>query len=125
MSEKYPSKEKLKQKRQIDLLFAKGKWQTCGSLRIITLDLKLKPEENFKLENQKVGVSVSKRNFKRAVDRNRIKRLLREVYRKNKLLFSERFGEESISMLFWVAKNKPQHYHDVEDQFLALCKTKK
>lgn len=125
MSEKYPSKEKLKQKRQIDLLFAKGKWQTCGSLRVITLNLKLKPQENFTLENQKVGVSVSKRNFKKAVDRNRIKRLLREVYRKNKGLFTETFGEESLSMLFWVSKDMPKDFEEVEHQFLALCKGKK
>ena len=35
----------------------------------------------------KVGFSVPKRNVKLAVDRNRIKRLMREVYRKNKHLF--------------------------------------
>jgi len=34
----------------------------------------------------KVLISVPKRNFKRAVDRNRIKRLVREAYRKNKAL---------------------------------------
>lgn len=37
----------------------------------------------------KVMVSVSKRNFKKAVDRNYIKRLLRECYRRNKAIAEE------------------------------------
>lgn len=125
IKENYPACEKLKQKRLIDLLFAKGKWQTCGSLRIITLNLEAKPQEGFSVPMQKVGVSAPKRNFKKAVDRNRIKRLLREAYRKNKIIFEETFGAQSLSMLFWVSKEKPAGYAEVEKHLLDLCKSKK
>ena len=124
-NQKYPRKEKLKQKREIDLLFAKGKWNSCGNLRIISIDLEKKPQENFEISNQKVGVSISKRNFKKAVDRNRIKRLLRESYRLNKDIFTSKFGNHSLSMLFWVSKNHPENFSVVEAEFLNLCESKK
>lgn len=114
----YSRAEKLKNKKEIALLFEKGKWKSYGSLRMIIL-----PSEN--LENNKVGVSVSKRHFKKAVDRNRIKRLLREVYRLNKDLFNEKFGEKNLIMLFWVSPEKPQHYLLVEKEFLEFCGIKK
>lgn len=122
---KYPTKEKLKQKREIDLLFGKGKWYSCGNLRIISIDLDKKPQENFIISNQKFGVSVSKRYFKKAVDRNRIKRLLRENYRLNKKMFTEKFGVHSLSMLFWVSPEKPNHFLEVEKEFIKLCESKK
>ena len=124
-NQKYPRKEKLKQKREIDLLFAKGKWNSCGNLRIIFIDLQKKPQENFELSNQKVGVSVSKKYFKKAVYRNRIKRLLRECYRLNKDIFTSKFGSHSLSMLFWASKNLPKNYAEVETEFLKLCESKK
>lgn len=125
MNQKYPTKEKLKQKKEIDLLFSKGKWLTFDNLRVISLDLKKNPQEDFLLLNQKVGVSVSKKFFKKAVDRNRIKRLLRVAYRVNKDLFVERFGAESISMVFWISKDKPKSLELLEKNFAALCETKK
>ena len=106
-NQKYPRKEKLKQKREIDLLFAKGKWNSCGNLRIISIDLEKKPQENFEISNQKVGVSVSKKFFKKAVHRNRIKRLLRESYRLNKTVFQEKFGNSTLQCCFGILPKNP------------------
>lgn len=125
MTHKYPRKEKLKQKREIDLLFEKGKWLSQGNLRIISLDLEKKPQEDFSLTNQKFGVSVSKKYFKRAVDRNRIKRLLREVYRLNKEIYLAHFGTQTLAMFFWVSKEKPTDLKTLEENFITLCKSKK
>lgn len=116
---KYPKAEKLKKDTEITLLFAKGKWRSCGNLRIIIL----KNHQDLQNENVKLGVSVSKRYFKKAVHRNRIKRLLRECYRLNKDLFVEKFGANSLSMLFWVSTEKPAHFSVVEKNFLKLCES--
>lgn len=114
----YPTAEKLKQKKEITELFRSGKWQTCGNIRTIYL---LKADT----ELQKVGVSVSKKNFKKATDRNRIKRLLRECYRLNKPLFTEAFGADSFVMLFWISPKMPKNLTEVQADFLKLCQLKK
>ncbi len=116
---KYPREEKLKKNNEISLLFEKGKWRTCGNLRIIIL----KDKPNLPVESTKFGVSVSKRYFKRAVHRNRVKRLLRECYRLNKDMFREAFGEKTLAMLFWVSGEMPAKFQDVETQFIKLCQS--
>ncbi|MFP3834411.1 ribonuclease P protein component [Chryseobacterium sp. SIMBA_028] len=118
---KYPRAEKLKMNTEIGLLFEKGKWRTSGNLRIIIL----KDKPTLSVETTRFGVSVSKRYFKRAVHRNRIKRLLRECYRLNKDLFKNAFGEKTIAMLFWVSSEMPQKFQDVEAQFIKLCEAQK
>ncbi|VXC46580.1 MULTISPECIES: ribonuclease P protein component [Chryseobacterium] len=122
MSEfKYPKEEKLKKENEITLLFAKGKWRSCGNLRIIIL----KNHPDLQNENVKLGVSVSKRYFKKAVYRNRVKRLLRECYRLNKDLFKKSFGDKTIAMLFWVSNELPEKFQDVEAEFIKLCQSQK
>lgn len=116
----YSKSEKLKQKKLINLLFETGKWKSSGKMRIISCPI----PDGFAIKNAQIGVSVSKRYFKKAVERNRIKRLLRESYRLNKFIFREKFGVQCLSMLFWVSKDLPKHYSEVESEFRKLCEKK-
>lgn len=68
-----------------------------------------------------VTISVPKRNFKRAHDRNRIKRLIRECIRKNKLILEEPLIQRQQQLaLFLIYK------HNLElDYATLLRKTEK
>jgi ribonuclease P protein component len=79
----YPVSEKLKSKKIIDLLFSEGKSVSKYPLRLVYITHDY--EENVPL---KMGVSVSKKHFKKAVDRNYFKRVLRECYRLNKSILT-------------------------------------
>ena len=113
----FPKDEKLKNKTDIFLLFEQGKWVSYKELAIISL-------QKEDLPTRKVGVSVSKKFFKKAVDRNRVKRLLRETYRLNKPLFIKTFGENSLNMIFYRSAKLPKNMTEIESLFLKLCEEK-
>lgn len=71
--------EKLKSRKRIEQLFASGKSFGLYPLRILYLQ-PTEPEAPV----LQCAFSVSTRHFKRAVHRNRIKRLLREAWRLQK-----------------------------------------
>lgn len=75
----FKKEERLCRKISIDHLFHNGQSFFVYPLKIIWEQI----EEERKSPVQ-VLISVSKRNFKKAVDRNYIKRIIREAYRKNK-----------------------------------------
>ena len=87
MKKTFTKEERLCSKRKIDSLFHSGSSFIVYPFRVVYSPLEMQ-EDPFPVQ---VIISVSKRRFRRAHDRNRIKRLMREVYRlqKNELLYKE------------------------------------
>lgn len=88
---------RLKGKKQIELLFSKGQKINHFPLSLILLE-----------SNQlSFGVSVGKRNFKLAVDRNRIKRMLRVVLNQHLVAVFEDSKKTFSVMLLYTGSNTP------------------
>ncbi len=93
--------EKLKSKKLIGELYAQGKSVKEFPLKLVFLKKELTTEFPAQM-----GVTVSKRNFKRAVDRNRIKRLIRESYRSNKPMVYQEINSNYIFMISYLAREE-------------------
>lgn len=116
MDRSFSKKEKLKSKKLIDQLFNEGKSVSVFPFRMVYLQASFK--NNI---NAQVGVSVSKRHFKKAVDRNRIKRLLRETYRLNKTSFFNNITTQYALMILYIGNEKPE-FEEVEKKMKLLFK---
>ena len=91
----FPKEEHLCRKKLIEELFSKqGSSFGVYPLRIVWI-----PAPTPTNAPPQVLISVSKRTFKRAVDRNRLKRLIREAYRLNKYRLTEQPNGHPIALL--------------------------
>ena len=107
--------EKLKSRKQITQLFDEGL-----SLKEYPIRLRfLKVDETN--SQFKVGFSVPKRNFKLAVHRNRIKRLLRETYRLNKHILNDDIKTNFVLMFIYTDKIEWE-YQDLEKKMILLLR---
>ena len=110
----YPKSERLKSKTTIDLLFSTGKSVSKYPLRLVYVPVELPDEEPIKL-----GVSVSKKYFKKAVDRNYFKRVLRETYRLNKQLLLPT-GQQRYAFMFFYQTSDRLPYAEIEEKTKLL-----
>ena len=102
---------KLKGNKKINLLFNKGKTIKHFPFRVIYMEHK---EVSW-------GVSVSKKAFALAVDRNKIKRVLREGVKKHLLSLFEKNKKKYCFMVLYI-DNKKMGNISLENSFITLQK---
>mgnify|MGYP000848807973 FL=1 len=98
----FTKSERLKNEKEITKLFSEGASISVFPLKLIYMESSF-PEHNL----IKIAVTASKRNFKKAVDRNRLKRMMRELYRLNKhAIYSSLDNKKYVMMLMYVGKKE-------------------
>ncbi len=121
MSLKFSKKEKLKSRKAIQQLF-----QARQSIHVFPLRLIWgRMETPLSKAPAQFAVSVPKRAFAKAVKRNRIKRIIREVYRLNKKAFYDALpleeGNQFGFMFLYSGKREPT-FGEIEKALKKLIK---
>jgi ribonuclease P protein component len=105
--------ERLKSKKLIEKLYAEGDSVKTFPLRMMYVQTAHTSE--FPCQ---VGVSVAKRNYKLAVDRNRLKRLMRETYRLQKQIVYNNLDKPYVFMISYIGREEIKY----EDLYLKMEK---
>ena len=105
--------ERLKSKKLIEKLYAEGDSVKTFPLRMVYVQTA--HTSDFPCQ---VGVSVAKKNYKLAVDRNRLKRLMRETYRLQKQIVYNNLDEPYVFMISYIGREEIKY----EDLYLKMEK---
>lgn len=103
--------KKLKSRKAIEKIFAQGKSFHKFPVRAVYF---YEPESESEI---KIGVSVPKRNFKKAVDRNLLKRRIREAFRihQNSIKVPGK-----LNIMFLYSGKEILEYSEIEKSMTAL-----
>ncbi|MFM7668922.1 MAG: ribonuclease P protein component [Bacteroidota bacterium] len=117
MKENFGKEYKLCSKIQIDQVFASGFRISQFPLQALVLSTTFSETIPFK-----VLISVPKKRIKKAVDRNYVKRLLREVIRKNKLNLETFLIQQNIQLAICIvySTSEEMNYSELETKINKL-----
>lgn len=112
-------KERICSKKLINELFTgNGRSMTAFPLRVVFMKRTIVDDQ----PRAAMLVSVPKRYFKHAVDRNRVKRQVREAFRRNKSIITQNLTDdhEAVAMAFvWLTDEKLPS-SEVENRMVRL-----
>lgn len=105
--------ERLYLRDAISELFAKGTSFMIFPYRVI---FRVLPEDNSQVARVAIMTVAPKKQFKHAVDRNRVKRLTREAYRINKISLIEKLekSEQKLQVAFIYCSNRHISFQTTE-----------
>lgn len=111
--------ERLSSRKALDSLFTEGRALVASPFRLLYLETTY--DEQFPV---KIAFSAPKRRMKLAHDRNRAKRLMREVYRLNKhaLLHFCQEEKRGLDIMLISQSNTPPKYNVTEEKIILLLK---
>lgn len=115
--------ERLSHQKRIDALFASRESFIAYPLRVVYIQHEASPESSEPAVS--ILVSVSKKRFKRAVKRNRVKRLIKEAYRLNKGAFAQlaSLNGTNFDIAFLYLKSELPEYAEIEKAVLKTVRT--
>ena len=121
VSHSFPKSEKLRSKKIIDEIFAKKSSKEIQGLGISPLYFHWIPAKLIEEVQVQVLFSISKKSFKKAVDRNRLRRQMREVYRLNKQrLFAVLPANMQIALVLSYTAKEKLPYEQINNAFIKI-----
>ena len=115
MDQSFKKEERLRSKKIIDLLFEKGSSFSLGPIRTIQLGVELIAGNPVQ-----VLIAVPKKNIPQAVNRNKLKRRMREAYRKNKNILIDQLqgSDKGMAIALVYTEREVISYSDIEDKII-------
>lgn len=108
--------ERLKSKKTIGEIFSNGKVIGAHPVKLFWIEVQHNSELN--IPTFQFAFTASKKKFKKAVDRNRIKRLMRESVRlnKHKLLELDEIKNKNFAFMFLYVGAELPNFNSVEQK---------
>lgn len=117
MDERFGKEYKLCSKKIIDLIFKEGKVIKSYPFMVRYIFTELDTPKKFQ-----IVISVPKSRFKKAVDRNRMRRLIKEAVRKKKHILetSDKLENKQIALFLIYSNKEKESYHAIVNKIEAL-----